>query len=118
MNKTSRPISIALYVACYVIWLVLCVALLWLIFQLPTNILDFAYLLGATQMMAALVERLCMIPVVLAVVAAGILLENSLREGVPLGLLWRRAAKAALWIVGVIAFSYALHFAVVTIRLS
>jgi hypothetical protein len=116
MNRTqTNPL---LYVACYAIWLGLCVALLWLLIQLRTNILDFAYLFGARPAMASFVDRLALIPLALIVVGVAIWLEHSLRESVPTGALWRCAGKAALVVGGAIAISFLLHIAVVTIRLN
>jgi hypothetical protein len=116
MNAT-RPNPL-LYAACYAIWLGLCAALLWLLIQLRTNILDFLYLFGATPAMVRFVDSLAVIPLALIIVGAGIWLEHALRDGVSDGKLWVRAGKAALVIGAAIAISALLHFAVVTIRLS
>ena len=116
MNAT-RPNPL-LYVACYAIWLGLCAALLWLLIQLRTNILDFLYLFDASPAMVRFVDSLAVIPLALIIVGVGIWLEHALRDGVSDGKLWVRAGKAALVIGAAIAISALLHFAVVTIRLS
>jgi hypothetical protein len=107
-----------LYVACYAIWLALCAALLWLLLQLRTNVLDFAYLFGAQPAVVRFVDGLAVIPLALIVVGVGIWLESYLRDSVHAGRLWISAAKAALFVVGAIMASYLLHAAVVTLRLA
>ncbi len=115
--NTPRP-NVLLYLACYVIWALLGLATLGLIVLVRTNILDFVYITDARPMMVAFVDRIAMIPLVIIAIAIIIVLEHSLREAVPLGLLWQRAGKAALVIFGIAATSTLLHFLVVTIRLS
>jgi hypothetical protein len=115
VNKSgTNPL---LYVACYAIWLALCAALLWLFLQLRTNVIDFAYLFGASEAMVRFLDAVAVIPLALILVGAGIWLEGALRDSVREGRLWAQAAKSALVVVGVIAASYLLHVAVVALRL-
>lgn len=115
--NTYRP-SPWLYIVCYAVWLVLVAATIWLLFLVRVNILDFVYVFGARPAVATLIDRLVLIPLALAAIAVIIVLETHLRGGVNSNRFWPRVAKASLFVFGAIALSYALHFAVVTIRLA
>lgn len=85
--------------------------------QLRTNVIDLAYLFGASEAMVRFIDALAVIPIALILVGVGIWLEGALRDSVREGRFWAQAAKSALVVVGVIAASYLLRVAVVALRL-
>lgn len=109
-----RP-SAWLYVACYAIWFVLCAATFWLIVNLRSNLLDFAYLTGGRAEMVGLVDRLGIILLGILFIVIILVTEYKLRTGIEKGLLWKRAIKAVVILIGAIAISYVLQFAAMTL---
>jgi hypothetical protein len=115
MNMT-RPNPL-LYVACYGIWFALSAATIVLLFQTRIVISDIAYLLGATELVGAFIDKLVLIPLALAAAAIILSLEHILRESVARGRLWQRAGKATFIILMAVLVAYILHFAIISFRI-
>jgi hypothetical protein len=116
MKAQTRPNPL-LYVACYSIWIALCAATIILLFQSRIVIVDIAYLLGATELVGAFIDKIVLLPLALAAAAIILSLEHVLRVSVQHGRLWQRAGKAAFILLMAVVISYILHFAIIAFRL-
>ncbi len=115
-RHARRPLP--LYLACYLLWFALSALAFWMVLQLRDNAIDLALLafrgggdrdaVGTAARVRTL-DNVATIVLVLLWLGGVVLLEGYLREAVPLGRLWGRAARVFVAIAVVLGLSFALQ---------
>lgn len=102
-HGTGRRAEAGLYVACYLLWMVLSAMGLWVFFQLQAVLTDLARALSTNPYLVNTVARIGAVVLGLAWLGGVILAESYLRDGVSTGRLWVRARRLLLIEVALLA---------------
>lgn len=110
-TQTREPLwrTVLLYVACYLWWIALSALGLWLLFQVRTNLVDFAIWLQLNPWVPRTVDRFAIYLLGLLWLGGVIGLEGYLRRGVEQEQLWVRVGRILVMLLIIGAISYGLQ---------
>jgi hypothetical protein len=106
--QNSRQL-LALYLACYVLWLALSALGVWLIFSLRAVLVGLAFVLRLNPWQVRAVDNFGFVTLGLIWLVGILLLEHRLREAVAKHRLWRRVAYVGLAELIVLGLCYGLQ---------
>ncbi|MEZ4659472.1 MAG: hypothetical protein R2911_18080 [Caldilineaceae bacterium] len=87
---------IGLYVVCYAVWLAICAAGMWLLFQAVQLVISLSIYFQFNPWQVRAVDKWGTFVLGLAYFAAAFVLEGYLRGSVAKGLLWPRATRSLI----------------------
>lgn len=105
-NNSSPPLSrlIGLYIACYTIWIAICAAGLWLLFQAVQLATTLALYFRLNPWQVRAVDKWGVFVLGLVFFAAILILEGYLRQSVPKGQFWSKATRSLFVLIIIAAF--------------
>ena len=95
-NDQLPPLSrlIGLYVICYVVWIAVCAAGLWLLFQTVKLVISLSLYFQFNPWQVRAMDKWGVFVIGLAYFAAAFALEGYFRNSVASGLLWQRITRS------------------------
>ena len=106
--RTFRQL-LPLYVACYVLWLILAALGVWLLFALRPVMFDLAIWLRLNPWQVQALDNFSFVTFGLLWLVGILLLEHSLRQGVEKNRLWGRATRAFAIVAAALGLCYGLR---------
>jgi hypothetical protein len=106
--RDSRQ-QLALYLACYAIWLALSALGVWLLFAVRPVLVALAIRLRVNPWQVRAIDEFSFVTCGLIWLVGILLLENSLRQGVANNRLWPRAARAFVFMAAALGLCYLLQ---------
>jgi hypothetical protein len=109
MSAQNSQRLLALYLACYALWLGLSALGVWLILAARSALIELAFALRFNPWVLRAVDDFGFVTLGLIWLVGVLLLEHSLREGVTSNRLWKRAAYAVVFEAAALALCYGLE---------
>jgi hypothetical protein len=101
--------SVALYTACYLLWLAFSALGFWLILQLHVNLVDLAFWLRANPWVLRAIDHFALFLLGLLWLGGVMGLEGYLRNGVATNRFWVRSTRVGVILIILSVISYVLQ---------
>jgi hypothetical protein len=106
-NALMKQPSLIQYVICYVVWVILAVATVWIGLQIRVNLIQMPLpFSGLDSRVVRVIEDATLIITGFILLVTMILLEHGLRTGLTNGRFWRRVASSIIALAILLGVSY------------